>query len=235
MCIRGNKMSIKDIKRTAREALRGNWMKAFVTSMIFSLISGTGGFGITITTVESPETENGVTALISSAAESPAAGLGGLLLIASLFSIAFSIIMLVVRYALFVGYSQFNLDIIDGNDVRIGTLFSRFDRAKTAIFAGILVAIRVLFGLLLFIVPGIMAIYGCSMVYFIIADNPDMTAREAIRESRRMMKGNRWKLFCLELSFIPGVILSVLTLGIGFIWLIPHMQASYAAFYREVE
>lgn len=227
-------MNIRDIKRTARESLRGNWLRAFVASVIFSMITASGSFSITINT-EVPETDNGVTALISAVSEAATTEIGGLALIAMLFSAAFSIIMLIVRCALAVGYAQFNLDIIDGDDVRIATLFSRFDKAKTAIFASIMVGIRVLLGLILFIVPGIMAIYGCAMVNYIIADNPDMTAREAIRESRRMMKGNRWKLFCLELSFIPGIILSVLSLGIGFIWLLPHMQASYAAFYREVE
>ena len=52
--------------------------------------------------------------------------------------------------------------------------------------------------------------------------------------SMQMMKGNKWRLFCLQLSFIGWAILCVLTLGIGYLWLNPYMNAAIAAFYDEV-
>lgn len=229
-------MKSRDIKRTAREALRGNRFRAFIASVIFGMFSTGGSISLSYS-VESPEGENDVIAMLSAGADAGEPALEAMLPIFFGMFVAFfiyNLIMFIVRCGVGVGYAQFNLDIIDGEDARIGTLFSCFDRLKTAVWAKILVAIRILLGLILFVVPGIMAIYGCSMVNYIIADNPDATAREAIRESRRIMKGNRWRLFCLELSFILPILLSVLTLGIGFIWVIPRMQASYAAFYREI-
>ena len=49
-----------------------------------------------------------------------------------------------------------------------------------------------------------------------------------------MMSGNRWRLFCLQFSFIGWSILSALTLGIGGLWLTPYTQTATAAFYREI-
>jgi uncharacterized membrane protein len=62
-----------------------------------------------------------------------------------------------------------------------------------------------------------------------------MNARQALKESRRIMRGNRWKLFCLQMSFLGLAFLSILTLGIGLIWLVPYQQAAIAVFYREAK
>ena len=72
------------------------------------------------------------------------------------------------------------------------------------------------------------------MTGYILAEHPDLTAGEAIERSREMMSGNRWRLFCLRISFIGWDILCSLTLGIGNLWLRPYRQAAEAAFYREV-
>ena len=87
---------------------------------------------------------------------------------------------------------------------------------------------------MLFIIPGIIASYSYAMTDYILAENPELTAKEAIERSKDMMEGNRWRLFCLEISFVGWGILSLLTLGIGSLWLTPYMEASMAAFYREV-
>jgi len=73
------------------------------------------------------------------------------------------------------------------------------------------------------------------MAFYIISDNPEIGAMEAIRKSKEMMRGFRWKLFCLNLSFIGWVLLCVLTLGIGFLWLQPYMNASFANFYQNLK
>ena len=62
-----------------------------------------------------------------------------------------------------------------------------------------------------------------------------MTANEAITQSRQIMNGNKWRLFCLDFSFIGWHILCVLSLGVGYIWLVPYIQASYAEFYRRAK
>jgi hypothetical protein len=83
-------------------------------------------------------------------------------------------------------------------------------------------------------IPGIVKGLGYSMTPFILAENPDMTAREAISASSKLMNGHKWELFVLGLTFIGWELLCVLSLGIGFLWLNPYMNATYAAFYRQI-
>ena len=83
-------------------------------------------------------------------------------------------------------------------------------------------------------IPGIIAAYRYSMATYIMAENPDMKAMEAIEASKQMMSGNKFRLFCLDLSFIGWDILGMITLGIGMLFVRPYQQAAKAAFYREV-
>lgn len=87
---------------------------------------------------------------------------------------------------------------------------------------------------LLFIIPGIVASYSYAMTGYILAEDPDLTASQAIQRSKEMMRGNRWRLFCLQLSFIGWIILCLFTFGIGNLFLNPYQTAADAAFYREI-
>ena len=100
--------------------------------------------------------------------------------------------------------------------------------------ARFLQSIYIILWSLLFIIPGIVASYSYAMTEYILAEDPELTATEAISRSKQMMYGNRWRLFCLEFSFIGWSILCSFTLGIGNLWLTPYKQAAIAAFYREV-
>ena len=84
-------------------------------------------------------------------------------------------------------------------------------------------------------IPGIIAFYANIMGAYIMLENPELTAREALAKSREMMKGNKWRLFCLSFSFIGWDILAALTLGIGHLFLCPYVEAANAAFYRELK
>lgn len=88
---------------------------------------------------------------------------------------------------------------------------------------------------LLLIIPGIIAAYSYSLVYYILVDEPNLKPLEALRKSKKMMYGNKAKLFYLGLRFIGWALLCVLTLGIGFIWLAPYIQATRAKFYEDVK
>lgn len=76
--------------------------------------------------------------------------------------------------------------------------------------------------------------YRYSMSFYALVDNPNMGAVDAMRESKNMMKGNKWRLFCLQLSFIGWSILCAFTCGIGYFWLTPYMGQAEAAFYHDV-
>lgn len=73
-----------------------------------------------------------------------------------------------------------------------------------------------------------------SLTFYVAYDNPNMTSLEVVNESAKMMKGNRWKIFLLELSFIGWAILCIFTLGIGYLWLVPYMQVALVCFYEHL-
>ncbi len=74
-----------------------------------------------------------------------------------------------------------------------------------------------------------------SLSYYIAIDNPEITTKQAVQESEKLMKGNRGKLFLLNLSFIGWGILAILTIGIGSLWLLPYMIFSEIIFYQMLK
>lgn len=118
-----------------------------------------------------------------------------------------------------------------------------------------------LWSLLLFI-PGVVKAYSYAMTPYIMAEHPGLTANEAITESRRIMDGNKWRLFCLDLSFLGWELLCTLPmligfslvfafthsadtvlvllfllsipLSAGFFFLHPYEEAAWAIFYRDI-
>lgn len=88
---------------------------------------------------------------------------------------------------------------------------------------------------LLFIIPGIIKAYEYRMIPYLVAENPEMTYKEAFAESRRMMRGNKWRTFVLDLSFLGWWILSAFTLGILAVFYVgPYHAATSAALYERL-
>ncbi len=134
-----------------------------------------------------------------------------------------------------IGYSKFNLNMISGKRPNIKDIFSYFEKSFLAGFVmNLLRGIFVFLWSLLFIIPGIVASLSYSMAPYILSDNPNITGAEALKMSKKLMKGHKAELFGLYLSFLGYAVLSVLTCGIGFIWLNPYINASQAAFYEIV-
>lgn len=100
--------------------------------------------------------------------------------------------------------------------------------------AGLLSIVGII--LLIFsVIWGITKYYYYALSYLITMDNPEMTSKEAVEESKRLMNNNRGKLFGLQISFIGWAILALFTFGIGYIWLIPYMQFAIICFYNKVK
>ena len=73
-----------------------------------------------------------------------------------------------------------------------------------------------------------------AMSYYLLADDTQMSGMEALKESMRMMKGKKIKYFILQLSFVPILFLSIFTLYIALLWVMPYMEMSFAMFYRDL-
>ena len=218
-------MSLREIRANARESLKGNWLVAIIASFIAGIF-GASGSGVSSSGTDEIDFSV-LDQLTPDELLATLAVFGSFLLLGMIVSVLLSALVSV-------GYAQFNIDLIDGVKPRIVTMFSKGKQVLTAIIANILVFIRVFLGTLLFIVPGIIATYKYAMVNYIIAENPGISAREALERSKEIMQGNKLRLFFLGLSFFGWALLVVLTLGIAGIWVVPYIQASYAAFYREI-
>ncbi len=251
-----------DFRGKARAALSGNWGKAVGVGFVASLLGaattaygssgGSSGNSSTGTTsgvntgIAGSEAYNGLAGFDFSQVDSitdlngiiPVEYQVGFMVLLSVLSFAgilFAIIHFVIGGAVTLGYVKFNLNLVDHKPASFAQLFSEFHRLGTGIAMQLLRGIYTFLWSLLFIFPGIYAAYGYAMTPYILMENPEMTANEAITKSKELMHGNRWRLFCLEISFIGWSFLCILfTLGIGVLWLKPYMEASFAAFYREI-
>ncbi len=89
---------------------------------------------------------------------------------------------------------------------------------------------------LLFIIPGIIKAYEYRMIPYILADHPEMPAKEAFARSKALMSGQKWRAFVLDLSFFGWDILSLLTLGmLGIFYVGPYHNMTNAALYEALE
>ena len=104
------------------------------------------------------------------------------------------------------------------------------------VLSGLLVAVLVaLIALPTLMIGAIILGYAYRLVPFVIHDRPELGIRDILRTSRIMMRGHKWQLFVLELTFIGWALLCILSCGIGFLWLDPYMRMTYAHFYEDVK
>lgn len=144
------------------------------------------------------------------------------------------LIRIIIGGASTLGYAKFNLTIVDRKDTQFRDLFSQFDRIGAGFCMQFLRGLYIFFWTLLLIIPGIIASYSYAMTPYVMVEHPEYGANLAIGFSKALMRGNKWRLFCLEFSFIGWTLLSILTMGIGFLWVIPYIEAANAAFYRDI-
>jgi uncharacterized membrane protein len=133
------------------------------------------------------------------------------------------------------GFSMFSLNIARGKDSRLEQIFDGFKKFGVAIGAYVISIVFVLLWMLLLIVPGIIAALSYSMIFYIIADDDSISGYDALKKSKQMMDGHKMKLFRLCLRFFGWGLLCILTLGIGFLWLMPYMQVTFAKFYEDIK
>lgn len=126
----------------------------------------------------------------------------GIISFVIIFITTFSIIFLIMRY------------ISDYNTVNI------FGMIIATIFIILILVAYIIFN------------YMISQIPYIIIEKDNIKLIDSVKLSSKLMKGNKWKYFVLQLSFIGLIILSILTLGIGFLWLIPYISLTLTNFYK---
>jgi len=145
------------------------------------------------------------------------------------------LLLLAISGPMALGIAIFSINISRNQDARLEQIFQGFNNFNTSLGAYLLMLLFTFLWTLLLIIPGIIAVLSYSMTFYILADDNSIGAMEAIDKSKKMMDGYKWKYFCLGLRFIGWSLLCILTLGIGFLWLLPFMQVSMVKFYDDIK
>lgn len=199
----------QEYKNIALAALKGNWAPAVLCAVVFTVIAGVYS-AITTSFSSSPETWSYVVSLL---------------------------FLYGIVYPLQVGYYCSHRDlVVDGDaDLMQKTFKISFANWAHNALGMLLMMVFVLLWTLLLIIPGIIKAFAYALTPYILVDKPELSANQAINLSKEMMKGHKFDLFWLSLSFIGWILLSILTLGIGLFWLMPYMTAATGAFYEDVK
>ena len=203
-------MSNKELRACAREQLNGVWGKMALAVFILVLIYMVQPiFSILDIFIESYVT--------------------------SVISVVLTLAMYLVIGPFNLGLAGFFLKRVRGEEIFIKNIFDGFKRVFPSFLLCLLMIIFIILWSLLLIIPGIIKSFSYSMAFYIMYDNPEIDALEALTQSKTMMKGYKWKLFMLFLSFIGWALLAMLTLGIGFFWLYPYISLSISNFYEDLK
>ena len=194
-----------ELKNDALRTLRGKWKQPVLATLILSLIG--------VFTYSSNVIESMVYIALS------------------------SLIMLLISLNLEYGFEVAMLRFNRGRENTISETFNAGLVEDYGRVLGIMLlqALFVILWTLLLVIPGIIKSYSYAMTNCIAEDNPELGAMECIDRSMAMMKGHKWELFLLDLSYIGWILLGVLSLGIGLLWIIPWMQMAHVKFYEELK
>lgn len=210
-------MTNSEIRRTALRKLDGHWGDLVLVTLLYAIIASI---------VQSPSQIGQLLLEEQSSFYLPGIGfplLGG------------GIVLLLLALPLEWGLKMCYLRCYREEPPSMSALFSGFNdffRIFSTIF---LQQLYTLLWSLLLIVPGVVKALSYALVPYILKDRPDLARSGAIRLSREMMSGNKGRLFLLLLSFLGWGVLALFTCGIGFLWLLPYVGVSMAAFYEDAK
>jgi len=147
-----------------------------------------------------------------------------------------NITSLIFAPPLAIGMTIFSLNISRDNNPEIDNLFIPFKTSwVNSILAYFMMGVLTFVGFILLIIPGIIAALMFSQVFFIMGEDKEISAYDALVKSMNMMKGYKWKFFRILLRLFVLAILCIFTLFIGFIWLMPYQNVVFAKFYDDIK
>lgn len=225
-------MEAKELRARARANLQGNWGLSIGVAAVAALLGG-----LIVGSSFLPEVKTDLPASLArwgfvSLALQQGLKFGNLTI--SVPGGLLSVLAFVLGGTIHLGYAQFLLKQHDGEKPEFSDLFSQFHRFGTGFAQCFLRNLYTFLWTLLLVVPGIVKSYSYAMTPFILAENPDMSASEAIRRSMALMDDHKAELFYLDLTFIGWNILAAITWNLGYLALNPYKNAARAAFYRQL-
>ena len=217
------------LKYNARMAFKKNYVNAVAVSLIYMILanlfdpsSSRGNSASNVYNSGLPERIKYLASFVL-----------GLIIVISVIVIVFRVL---VYNPIVVGVQRFFIENHYGNP-GVGTMFYAFKTnyiniVKTMFLKDVYICLWAL----LFLVPGLIKTYSYRMVPFILAENPDMDADEAIRLSMEMMNGEKLNTFVLDISFLPWVFIAAFTFNIvGVFYVYPYVNATDAELYLAIK
>lgn len=224
----------RDLKREARAALKGKWGEAALTMFAYLAIVMVVEWTLGLFMGFDSEFIHRYQAYILQG--NPHAALSFMSLYFSRYAGVSAVIAYFLIGPLVIGLFCTFLYLLRGDKNLVDNMFKLgFRPYWRSVMGYFLMAIKVLLWTLLLIIPGAIKILAYSLTPYILKDNPELSCLQAIERSRLMMKGNKWRMFVLILSFIGWFLLGIITLGIGFFWIAPYMYTTMGAFYEDVK
>ena len=225
-------LNSKELRVKAWDSLKGKYWMAFAVVIVLGLLVSIGTSLITC----SQNMINIVTTVDSSQMDSTMK-LGALvILVAALVIVIIGfLISAFVGNAATVGLANYFIKNTDSKP-SFADAFSGFKvRYGRNVGTLLLSGIKVVLWSFLFIIPGIIKAYEYAIIPYILADDSEISSKDTFKKAKQMMKGNKWRLFKLEFSFIGWYLLCFLTIGIGTFFLMPYINAANAEFYVELK
>ena len=146
-------------------------------------------------------------------------------------SVTASIGMLILSVSLYIAVNNVFISAYHGNGYEISHMAKGYDKGiVNRIVLSALKTIFIFLWTLLFFIPGIVKSYSYALAEFISRENPEKDATECLDESKKLMNGHKMELFLFDLSFIGWHILSALTCGILYIYVLPYMYQARIIF-----
>ena len=142
--------------------------------------------------------------------------------------LAFELVIIILSF----GYTGYLLRVVRGEPSGFGNLLDGFGIAGRAIVLTLLIDMLVAFASALLFVPGVILSYAYSMAYRLQMDHPDWPPVRCMRESRYMMRGHKWELFLLQMSFLGWLILATIP-GIS-VFVKPYVSLAETVFYENL-
>ena len=208
----------QQVKEQAKQIMKRNYWKMFVVALIAGILSG--DYVTVIQTVQDFVPDVVMPSMFSSIL--PFLSMGSI--VGLLFSIFIGNVIVVGNNGYFIKNHDENPEL--------GEIFKGFKgNYLNVVKIMFLMDLKTLLWLFLFIVPGVVKAYEYSMIPYLLAENPNLSADEAFSMSKQMTTGQKMDLFVLDLSFLGWIILGLICCGIGILFVLPYPQATRAEVY----
>ena len=233
-------MPSANYRYVARESLRGKWPVSILVTLVAVLLGADSHSSASENIVKA--VRDAPDATISSFFHNfsaPPQGVNTLFWLlmgtVTIAAILYAVTAFIVGAATDLGLRQYNMRLILFKDPPpFSAVFDRFGIFIKAFGLRFMMGLFTFLWSFLFVIPGVIAAYSYSMAPYLMSQYPEMGVMEAINRSKELMEGHKWELFILHISFIGWHLLATLTVGVGYLVLMPYINAAEAAFYLDL-